>query len=44
MLPTHSRSQIQVLLRELAKSEEVHNKGTTRAARWYSGPNLLDCN
>jgi ATP-dependent DNA helicase RecG len=44
VLPTHSRSQIQVLLRELAKSEEVHNKGTTRAARWYPGPNLLDCN
>lgn len=44
VLPTHSRSQIQVLLRELVHSEEVHNKGTTRAARWYPGTDSADCN
>ena len=44
VLPTHSRSQIQVLLRELAKSEEVHSKGATRAARWYPGIDCTDCN
>ncbi|MBI2353459.1 MAG: putative DNA binding domain-containing protein [Deltaproteobacteria bacterium] len=44
VLPTHSRSQIQVLLRELSKIGAAHSKGTTRAARWYPGPDLPDCN
>lgn len=38
VLPTHSRSQIQVLLRELVESGEIHVTGATRAARWYPGP------
>jgi ATP-dependent DNA helicase RecG len=38
ILPTLSRSQIQVLLRELVKQDVVHVHGATRAARWYPGP------
>lgn len=44
VLPAHSRSQIQVLLRELVKQEAVHVHGATRAARWYPGPERSDCN
>jgi ATP-dependent DNA helicase RecG len=44
VLPAHSRSQIQVLLRELVKQEAVHVHGATRAARWYPGPEGSDCN
>lgn len=44
VLPGHSRSQIQVLLRELTTSGKVHVHGTTRAARWYPGGKQLDCN
>ena len=38
VLPSHNRSQIQVLLRELVAETAVHAKGATRAARWYPGP------
>lgn len=44
VLPGHSRSQIQVLLRELAKARIVHVHGATRGARWYPGANQRDCN
>ena len=44
VLPAHSRSQIQVLLRELVKQEAVHVHGATRAARWYPEPERSDCN
>ena len=44
VLPGHSRSQIQVLLRELAKAGRVHVHGYTRAARWYPGAKLRNCN
>jgi ATP-dependent DNA helicase RecG len=44
VLPTHSRSQIQVLLRELVKAQAIHSVGATRGARWYPGPGLKDCN
>ena len=44
VLPTHSRSQIQVLLRELVKAQAVHSVGATRGARWYPGPGRKDCN
>lgn len=44
VLPGHSRSQIQVLLRELAKAGRVHVHGYTRAARWYPGSKRRDCN
>jgi len=44
VLPGHSRSQIQVLLRELAKASRVHVHGATRGARWYPGANRRDCN
>ena len=39
VLPSFSRSQIQVLLRELAKEKKVHVRGATKAALWYPGPN-----
>ena len=44
VLPAHSRSQIQVLLRELVKEGKVHVHGITRAARWYLGPERTNCN
>jgi len=44
VLPSCSRSQIQVLLRELVKKDTVHVHGATRAARWYPGPERPDCN
>ena len=44
VLPTHSRSQIQVLLREMNAIGSVQSIGTTRAARWYPGTSTVDCN
>jgi ATP-dependent DNA helicase RecG len=44
ILPSHSRSQIQVLLRELVKEGKIHSHGVTQAARWYSGPKAAHCN
>ena len=44
VLPSHSRSQIQVLLRELVKENKIHSHGITQAARWYSGAKASDCN
>lgn len=44
VLPALSRSQIQVLLRELREAEEIHRVGLTRAARWLPGPGPRDCN
>lgn len=44
VLPSHNRSQIQVLLRELVKDKRVHSHGRTKAARWYWGPGGRDCN
>lgn len=38
VLPALSRSQIQVLLRELRKAGVIHSVGLTKAARWYPGP------
>jgi ATP-dependent DNA helicase RecG len=38
VLPALSRSQIQVLLRELRKEGAIHSVGLTKAARWYPGP------
>jgi len=37
VLPALSRSQIQVLLRELRKGGAIHSVGLTKAARWYPG-------
>lgn len=37
VLPALSRSQIQVLLRELRKEGAIHGVGLTKAARWYPG-------
>jgi ATP-dependent DNA helicase RecG len=37
VLPSHSRSQIQVLVRELRKEGKIHSKGKTFGARWYAG-------
>jgi ATP-dependent DNA helicase RecG len=37
VLPALSRSQIQVLLRELRKEGTIHSVGVTKAARWYPG-------
>ena len=36
VLPSLSRGQIQVLLRELRKENRIHVIGTTSAARWFS--------
>jgi hypothetical protein len=44
VLPAHSRSQIQVLLRELRSDDRIHVHGATRAALWYPGPETEDCN
>jgi ATP-dependent DNA helicase RecG len=37
ILPSHSRSQIQVLLRELRNSGAIHCIGIKKGARWYPG-------
>jgi ATP-dependent DNA helicase RecG len=37
ILPSHSRSQIQVLLRELRKSGLIYCIGIKKIARWYPG-------
>lgn len=37
VLPALSRSQIQVLLRELRAEGSIHSVGVTKAARWYPG-------
>ena len=44
VLPALSRSQIQLLLRELVEDKRVHVHGATRAARWHHGPGTPDCN
>ena len=43
VLPALSRSQIQVLLRELRREGSIHSVGLTKAARWYpeAGPGEL---
>ncbi len=37
VLPSHIRSQIQVLLRELRDEGKIHSHGKTRAGKWYVG-------
>ena len=44
VLPSHSRSQIQVLLRELVRENKIHVHGKTQAALWYPGPEAVNCN
>ena len=44
VLPSHSRSQIQVLLREMVKEGKIHAHGITLAARWYPGSKKPNCN
>ena len=44
VLPSHSRSQIQVLLRESVREGKIHSHGLTRAARWYPEPQKPYCN
>jgi ATP-dependent DNA helicase RecG len=43
VLPALSRSQIQVLLRELRGEGSIHKVGVTNAAHWYPGADR-DCN
>ena len=38
VLPSHSRGQIQVLLRELRNEDRAYCVGNTSAARWFPGP------
>jgi ATP-dependent DNA helicase RecG len=38
VLPEASRDEIKVLLRELRTSDRAHLRGSTSAARWFSGP------
>lgn len=40
VLPALSRSQIQVLLREMRKDGAVHSVGVTNGARWYPGSGI----
>jgi ATP-dependent DNA helicase RecG len=35
VLPGHSRTQIQVLLRELQKEKRIYIEGNTSAAKWF---------
>jgi ATP-dependent DNA helicase RecG len=35
VLPTHNRSQLQVLLRELKDEDKVYVKGKTRNSKWF---------
>ncbi len=42
VLPSLSRGQIQVLLRELRKEKRIYHKGNTNAARWYSYSNKIN--
>ncbi len=35
VLPALSREQVKTLLRELKNAGRIHNRGATRAARWY---------
>jgi ATP-dependent DNA helicase RecG len=44
VLPSHSRSQIQVLLRELVAERKIHIHGKTLGARWYPGSIKSECN
>ena len=44
VLPNLSRSQTQVLLRELTKAGVIHHHGATRATLWYPGLETGDCN
>ncbi len=39
-LPTATRNDLRVLLRELRKAERIHVLGTTKAARWFPGSEL----
>jgi predicted HTH transcriptional regulator len=36
-VPAASRDDLRVLLRELRKDGQIHVRGTTKAARWFSG-------
>ena len=44
VLPALPRSQIQVLLRELAGEQAAHIIGIKNGARWFPGPRATDCN
>jgi len=44
VLPALPRSQIQVLLRELAAAQAAHTIGIKNGARWFPGPRPEDCN
>lgn len=44
VLPSYSRSQIQVLLRELVRENKIHVHGKTQAALWYPGLETPNCN
>lgn len=37
VLPGHSNSQLQVLLRELRRDGQIHSIGKTRGAKWFIG-------
>lgn len=42
VLPSHSRGQIQVLLRELCKEERIYKHGETKASRWFPRPSAVE--
>jgi len=37
VLPSHTRSQLQILLRELRDEKRIKNEGKTKTTRWYLG-------
>jgi len=43
VLPALDRSQIQVLLRDLANAGQIHVHGLTKGARWYPGAECSNC-
>lgn len=38
VLPSHSDSQVQALLRSMKRAGEIHSIGKTKGGRWYPGP------
>jgi ATP-dependent DNA helicase RecG len=37
VLPSHSKNQVQYLLRELRDEQRIHSTGNTSAAKWFEG-------
>ena len=42
VLPSHSDSQVQALLRSLKREKQIHPVGKTKGGRWFPGPSKED--